>query len=235
MSIPTDNPEADSPHSVVVLSSGGKDSLFMFHRLNSDPRWRIEAMLTTVNERNGRVAMHGTPGSLLRAQADALGIPLVTVGLPEDCNNAEYERRLSRGLAPFRERGIAHVACGDLFLADIRQWREALFERLGWTPLFPIWQEPTDRLARKLVEDGWQLTISCIDTHHLPDHFLGCRFDQSFLDALPPGIDPCGENGEFHTFVHGGPPFRHSLHFSTGRVVVTHNRFAMLELLPVDQ
>jgi uncharacterized protein (TIGR00290 family) len=222
------------PTPVVVLSSGGKDSLLMFEHLRADPRWEISALLTTVNESNGRVAMHGTPETLIRAQADALGVELVTVGLPEDCDNSEYERCLAGGLAPFRQGGISHLACGDLHLADIRLWREALFERLGWEPMFPLWQIPAGRLAKQLISDGWALTVTCVDTQQLPDHFLGRRYDQSFLDALPDGVDPCGENGEFHTFVHDGPPFSCGVAFTTGRVVVTHGRFAMLELLPVE-
>ncbi len=217
----------------MVLSSGGKDSLLMFHRLCADPRWRVEALLTTVNERNGRVALHGTPQTLLRAQAEALGVRPAEVPLPEDCDNAGYEQRLAVGLDPFRERGIQHVACGDLFLADIRQWREALFERLGFKPLFPLWQQPTDRLAGELIDEGWALTVTCVDTQALPERFLGRRFDRAFLDELPEGVDPCGENGEFHTFVHAGPPFAHPLEFATGGVVVAHGRYAMLELLAV--
>ena len=203
----------------------------MLERLQSDPRWEVSALVTTVNETNGRVAMHGTPESLIRAQAQSLGVPLSLVGLPENCDNAEYEKRLADGLAPFRERGINHVACGDLFLADIRQWREALFERLGWRPVFPIWHESTDHLALELIDKGWALTLTCVDTHKLPKDLLGRRFDKAFLESLPDDVDPCGENGEFHTFVHDGPPFVRPLTFTTGRVVVTHGRYAMLELL----
>ncbi|MFU8830580.1 MAG: hypothetical protein ACNA7J_00365 [Wenzhouxiangella sp.] len=216
---------------VVVLSSGGKDSLFMLQRLREDPGWDVRALLTTVNEANGRVAMHGTPEDLIREQADALGVPLTLVRLPENCDNNEYEKRLAAGLKPFRANGIEHVACGDLFLADIRQWRETLFTRLGWQSVFPLWQEPTDRLAQRLIEQGWQLTITCVDTQALPEKFLGRRFDQALLGDLPTEVDPCGENGEFHSFVHGGPGFKRPLRFSAGRTVMTHGRFAMLELL----
>ena len=215
---------------VVVLSSGGKDSLVMFDRLRADPLWEVGAIVTTVNETNDRVAMHGTPASLIREQAASLGVALTLVGLPENCSNDEYEKRLAEGLAPFHQRGAAHVACGDLFLADIRQWREALFERLDWQPVFPLWQEPTDRLAQRLIAEGWALTITCVDTQKLPEDFLGRRFDRAFLDELPDGVDPCGENGEFHSFVHDGPPFARPVSFTTGRVVVSHGRYAMLDL-----
>jgi len=216
---------------VVVLSSGGKDSLFMLERLRQDPAWCVQALVTTINETNGRVAMHGTPEDLIRAQAESLNVPLTLVGLPGNCDNSEYEKRLAAGLRPFRDQGVEHVACGDLFLADIRQWREALFKRLGWESVFPIWQEPTDQLAGSLIEQGWHLTITCVDTQVLPVDFLGRRFDHGFLADLPPAVDPCGENGEFHSFVHGGPGFSRSVSFAMGRTVMTHGRFAMLELL----
>jgi uncharacterized protein (TIGR00290 family) len=232
MSTSSASSSSDLPRRVVVLSSGGKDSLLMTQRLLADPSWEVHALLTTVNQTNGRVAMHGTPDALIRAQAESVGLPLTIVGLPENCDNVEYERRLAAGLEPFREEGVAHVACGDLFLADIRQWREALFQRLGWEPVFPLWQEPTARLAAHILADGWALTVTCVDTEKLPRAFLGRRFDQSFLDELPAGVDPCGENGEFHSFVHDGPPFSRPIRFGTGRVVVTHERYAMIDLEP---
>jgi uncharacterized protein (TIGR00290 family) len=222
-------PDARTP--VVVLSSGGKDSLFMLERLRQDPAWRVQTLLTTINETNGRVAMHGTPEDLIRAQAESLDVPQTLVALPDNCDNTEYEKRLAAGLRPFRHQGVEHVACGDLFLADIRLWREALFKRLGWGSVFPLWQEPTDQLAQSLIEQGWQLTITCVDTQVLPVEFLGRRFDQELLTDLPPAVDPCGENGEFHSFVHDGPGFSRQLSFSTGKTVMTHGRFAMLELL----
>ena len=202
----------------------------MFDQLRADPRWEVGALVTTVNETNDRVAMHGTSAELIHEQAESLGVELTLIGLPETCDNAEYEKRLAEGLAPFRQRGVAHVACGDLFLADIRQWREALFERLDWRPIFPLWQEPTDQLAHRLIADGWALTVTCVDNEKLPVDFLGRRFDRAFLDELPDGVDPCGENGEFHTFVHDGPPFAHPITFTPGRVVVSHGRYAMLDL-----
>ena len=219
-----------SAQPIIVLSSGGKDSLFMLERLRADPAWEVQGLLTTVNETNGRVAMHGNSESLVRAQASSLGLAIDLVGLPEDCDNQVYELRLAHALDRHRQQGVGHVACGDLFLEDIRQWREALFERLGWQPVFPIWGEPTDRLARRMIEDGWQITLACVDTERLPESLLGRRFDSSLLAELPEGVDPCGENGEFHTFVHGGPGFSRPIAVRSGRVVVVHERFAMLDL-----
>ena len=221
-----------SAQPIIVMSSGGKDSLFMLERLRADPTWDVRALVTTINETNGRVAMHGTPESLIRAQAEALNMPIRLIGLPENCDNAEYEARLSEGLVGYRREGIAHVACGDLFLADIRQWREALFSRLGWQPVFPIWQEPTGRLAGRLIDDGWELTLTCVDTQMLPKHFLGRRFDRSLLAELPSGVDPCGENGEFHSFVHHGPGFSRPVDGVPGKTVLVHGRYAMLGLRP---
>lgn len=215
---------------IIVLSSGGKDSLLMLERLRADPQWEVAALVTTVNEIDGRVAMHGISLELLQAQADSLGLPLTVIKLPESCDNETYEQRLTDGLRDFRERGVTHVGCGDLFLTDIREYRERLFGRLGWQPIFPLWFEPTDRLAGELIGQGWQLTVTCVDTHKLPRSFLGAEFNQSLLDELPAGVDPCGENGEFHTFVHGGPGFATALAFETGRTVMSHDRFAMLEL-----
>ncbi len=225
-----ENPSSHSPRPVLVMSSGGKDSLLTLARLRDDPEWEVCALITTVNESNGRVAMHGTSEQLIRAQAESLGLPVTLIGLPENCDNTEYEKRLAAGLEAFRAQGIEQIACGDLFLADIRQWREALFNRLGWQPIFPLWQEPTDALARTLAGPDWTLTICCIDTHVLDHSFLGRRLDEAFLADLPDHIDPCGENGEFHSFVHAGPGFAIPLNLKTGKVIISHDRYAMLEL-----
>lgn len=215
---------------IVALSSGGKDSLYMAEALRRDPAWRIAALVTTVNETNGRVAMHGTSGSLLRAQADSLDLPLTVIGLPENCDNREYEQRLAEGLQPLRERGIGTIACGDLFLEDIRQWREASFRGMGWEPVFPIWHTPTGELAGQLVHDPWRVVITCIDTEALPESFLGARLDRDLLARLPHGVDPCGENGEFHTFVCNGPGFERPVEVVPGRRVLAHDRYLMVDL-----
>lgn len=221
------------PASIVVLSSGGKDSLYMLDTLRSDPAWRVEGLVTTVNEANRRVAMHGTAETLLRAQAESLGLPLTVIGLPEHCDNAEYEHRLAEGLAPFHRAGIEHVACGDLFLSDIRRWREQSFEAMGWQPVFPIWDTPTDVLARRLVASPWRVVISCIDTRHLPESLLGSQLDEEILETLPAGVDPCGENGEFHSFVCNGPGFDRPIDVVTGERVLVHERYLMIDLRPV--
>ncbi len=203
----------------------------MVDRLLRDPGWRIASLVTTINERNGRVALHGTSRELITAQTEAIGLPLSLVPLPEDCDNATYEQRLAAELEQWREQGVRHVACGDLFLTDIRQWREALFARLGFEPVFPLWQEPTAAMARDLIARGFRARLSCVDTLALDQHFLGRDLDQDLLADLPDGVDPCGENGEFHSFVHDGPIFNSPLNISTAQTVLTHNRYAMIELL----
>jgi uncharacterized protein (TIGR00290 family) len=222
----------DSAKPIIVLSSGGKDSMMMVERLLADPHWQIRALVTTINERSRRVAMHGTPESLVRAQAGALGLDLTLIELPEDCDNRVYEQRLHAGLEPFLKGGAKHVACGDLFLADIRQWREALFDRLGWVPIFPIWQECTEQLAQVLAGPEWGLLLTCVDTTKLPEDFLGRLFDQALLDELPEGVDPCGENGEFHSFVFNAPAFSSPLEVETGEKVLLHDRYATLDVHP---
>lgn len=221
---------SDVPRRLVVLSSGGKDSMYMVETLRRDPAWEIEALVTTVNEGNGRVAMHGTPEALLRAQAESLGLSLTVIGLPENCDNPEYECRLAEGLRPFREQGIETIACGDLFLEDIRHWRERSFQAMDWQPVFPIWHTPTEQLARRLVRGDWRVVITCIDMQALPECFLGATMDERLLDALPEGVDPCGENGEFHTFVCNAPGFGSEVSITRGETVLVHDRYLMIDL-----
>lgn len=215
---------------IVVLSSGGKDSLYMLDVLRRDPAWRVAALLTTVNETNGRVAMHGIPESLLRAQASCLGLELSIVPLPDGCDDETYQVRLAEGLATFRARGVDTVACGDLFLEDIRDWRVRSFERMGWQAVFPVWGTDTGVLALELAGPDWDILVTCVDLDRLPRSFLGRRYDRTLLQDLPDGVDPCGENGEMHTFVCRGPGFQRSLKVAPGRVVVSHGRFAMTDL-----
>lgn len=202
----------------------------MLDTLRRDPAWRVEALITTVNEANGRVAMHGTSDALLRKQAESLGLALTVIGLPENCDNREYERRMAEGLRPFLERDIDTIACGDLLLEDIRQWREQSFRRMGWEVVFPIWRMPTDELALALTRAPWQIVLTCIDKQLVPEALLGARLDSNLIERLPEQADPCGENGEFHTFVCNGPGFAEPIEVTPGRRVLSHERFLMLDL-----
>lgn len=200
--------------------------------LEADPAWRVEHVLTTFNENSRRVAMHGVRRELLQAQADALGLGMLAVWLPDACPNEVYEARIAAALAPLVDAGLEHVAVGDLFLEDIRRYREEQFRKLGLVPVFPIWKRDSRRLATELIEEGWKAIICCVDADQLDAGFLGRMWDRELLDQLPPGVDPCGENGEFHTFVVDGPLFAVPVDVTAGETRISHRRFHTLDLLP---
>lgn len=187
--------------------SSGKDSAWMLHVLRRDPSLELVGLLTTIDEEARRVAMHGVPDALLAAQADAVGLPLWRVPLPRPCSNAEYEARMRAAIERAQSERIDAIAFGDLFLADIRAYRERMMKGTGIEPLFPLFGADTPSLAREMIEAGVCATLACVDCAKLPANFAGRAFDAALLRDLPPGVDPCGENGEFHTFVHGGPMF----------------------------
>ena len=178
----------------------------------------VTALLTTVNQAFARVAMHAVREQLLEAQAEALGLALVKVPLPWPCPNDAYEQAMERALAEARSAGVSHVVFGDLFLQEIRKYREERMAGTGLTPLFPIWGLDTRALARKMVGAGLRAFITCVDPRRMDRSFAGRIFDSSLLDALPAGVDPCGENGEFHTFAYAGPMFRHEIDARVGRI-----------------
>lgn len=217
----------------LILSwSGGKDSALALHALRRDPRYRLAGLLTSVNEDYGRISMHGVRESLLDAQAAGLGLPLYKVKLSAQSSNAEYETAMAAVLADFRRQGIAHVAFGDLFLADIRRYREAQLERAGMNGVFPLWLCPTPALAREFLELGFRAILCCVDGETLGPGFAGREYDAALLAELPPGVDPCGENGEFHTFVYAGPGFAAPLDLVRGERVTREQRFHYCDLLP---
>lgn len=177
------------------------------------------ALVTTLNEAFDRVAMHAVRRELLEQQAESLGLPLWTVPLPWPCSNEEYEARMRDLCARAITAGIQAIAFGDLFLTDIRAYREKQLAGTGLQPLFPVWQIPTAQLARDMIASGLRAKITCVDPRRLGVEFAGRDFDAQFLSDLPPGVDPCGENGEFHSFVYDGPGFSHSIQLVTGEVV----------------
>jgi uncharacterized protein (TIGR00290 family) len=187
--------------------SSGKDSAWTLHVLRRNPSLELVGLLTTVNEAVQRVAMHGVRAELLAAQADAIGLPLWSVPLPWPCSNAEYEARMRAAIERAQAERIDAIAFGDLFLADIRAYRERMLDGTGIAPLFPLFGADTAALAREMIDAGLRATLVCVDCAKLPADFAGRAFDAALLRDLPPGVDPCGENGEFHTFVHGGPMF----------------------------
>ena len=192
----------------------------MLHSLNQQHPGAVAGLLTTVNEVFDRVAMHAVRRSLLEAQAAAIGLPLYPVDIPSPCSNAEYDARMGRAVRRFVEDGFTHVAFGDLFLEDVRRYREERLTGTGLTPLFPLWQaQPTSALAREMIASGLRANLTCVDPRKLPASFAGRAFDASLLADLPAGTDPCGEHGEFHTFVSDGPMFRRPLAVRVGEVV----------------
>ena len=187
--------------------SSGKDSAWALHVLRREAQVDVTGLLTTLSGARCRVAMHDVREDLLRDQADAVGLPLHAVRLPDPCPNQEYEAAMRAALEAARGDGIAAVAFGDLFLEDIRRYRETQMAGTGLSPLFPLWGRPTPALAREMLAGGLRAHLTCVDPGRLAASFAGREFDQAFLDALPEGIDPCGENGEFHTFAWDGPVF----------------------------
>ena len=203
----------------VLLSwSSGKDSAWTLHMLRRD-RCPVAGLLTSINEQAGRVSMHGVREEVLRAQADAAGLPLVTIPLPWPCTNAIYEARLGAAVERAAAEGFTHVAFGDLFLEDVRRYREDRLAGSGLTPLFPLWGAPTGALAREMIAGGVRARIATLDPRVMPRDLIGAEFDETLLATLPPSVDPCAERGEFHTCATAGPMFARSLKVVTGDVV----------------
>lgn len=204
----------------VLLSwSSGKDSAWALHVLRRDPAVEVCGLLTTINAEFDRVAMHGVRRTVLEAQAAAAGLPLWIVPLPWPCPNEVYEQRMAATCQRAVEEGIAAIAFGDLFLEDVRAYRERNLAPTGLEPLFPLWKIPTGELARTMIAAGLRARISCVDTEKLPAEFAGREFDEALLREFPAGIDPCAERGEFHTCVYAGPMFRAPLALETGEIV----------------
>jgi uncharacterized protein (TIGR00290 family) len=204
----------------VLLSwSSGKDSAWSLHLLRRDPSIELVGLLTTLNTEFDRVAMHGTRRSVLEAQAAAAELPLWIVPLPWPCSNEIYEQRMTEVCNRAVSEHIDAVAFGDLFLADVRAYREKQLKPTGLEPLFPLWEIPTDKLAREMIAGGLRAKLACVDTKQLPSDFAGRDFDEALLRDLPPETDPCGERGEFHTCVYAGPMFTAPLQIDAGEVV----------------
>lgn len=205
---------------ILVSWSSGKDSAWMLHTLQQSHPGAVQGLLTTVNGAFGRVAMHGVRRDILEAQARAADLPLHQVPLPWPCSNAEYESLMAEAVRGFVTDGFTHVAFGDLFLEDVRRYREDRLAGTGLEPLFPLWKiGSTAELAETMIAGGLRATLSTVDPRTLAASFAGRAFDRALLAELPAGVDPCGENGEFHSCVWDGPMFREALHVATGDVV----------------
>jgi uncharacterized protein (TIGR00290 family) len=217
----------------VALSwSSGKDSAWTLHLLRQQPDVQITALITTFNTEADRVAMHAVRRALVEAQADRTGIALWAVELPWPCSNLEYADRMRAVCQRATTEGIAAVAFGDLFLQDVRDYRIRQLQGSGLEPMFPLWQIPTGQLSRDMITTGVKAKITCVDPSKVAKSFAGREYDLNLLNALPAGADPCGENGEFHTFVYNAPVFSHPIDVRAGEVV-ERDGFVFADLLPV--
>ena len=199
--------------------STGKDSAWALHVLRAAREYEVVGLLTTGTRAFERVSMHGVRRELAEAQAAAAGIPLHWVDLPYPCPNADYEAIMTEVIRQAVSEGVTHIGFGDLLLAEVRAYRERMLAGTGLTPLFPLWRADTARLARDMTAGGLRAVLVCVDPRQMPATFAGRVFDQTLLDELPAGVDPCGENGEFHTFCAAGPMFSRSIPVQTGATV----------------
>jgi uncharacterized protein (TIGR00290 family) len=215
----------------VVSWSSGKDSALALHEARRDPTLELVGIVTTVSETYERVSMHGVREALLDQQAQALGLPCHKVRIPAPCPNAIYEERMGVALLALKAQGVTTVVFGDLFLEDIRAYREAQLKAIGLSAVFPLWRRDTTTLAREMVALGMSARLTCVDPRKLPSEFAGRVFDSALLRDLPTTVDPCGENGEFHTFVTAGPMFHAPIAVRTGEVV-SRDGFVFADVLP---
>jgi uncharacterized protein (TIGR00290 family) len=211
--------------------SSGKDSAWALHAVREADSFDVVALLTTVNRTHGRVAMHAVRESLLEMQAAATGLPLIKVAIPSPCSNEVYEAAMSEAMGRARDGGVRHVIFGDLFLQDIRAYREKQLALCGLSPVFPLWGIETRRLAEQMLAGGLSAYLTCVDPRKLERGFAGRRFDAELLADLPAGVDPCGENGEFHTFACAGPMFRADVAITVGKSV-ERDGFVFSDFLP---
>lgn len=212
--------------------SGGKDSALALHRLRRNDDVRIRCLLTTVTEDFDRISMHGVRRSLLEAQAEAIGLPLEIVRIPAQASNDVYESRMRTSIDRLVEAGVGGFAFGDIYLTDVRRYREEKLTPKGLTSLFPIWGDDTRRLMREFMGVGFRAVVSCVDTTALDGSFSGRELDERFVADLPEGADPCGENGEYHSFVFDGPLFSKEVRWAPGERTLRDNRFLYTDLLP---
>jgi uncharacterized protein (TIGR00290 family) len=216
----------------IILSwSGGKDCALACYLIQGTREYEIAALLTTITEPYDRVSMHGVRRILIEQQAESLGLPLETVYIPTDSTNEDYEQRMEEVLLGFREHNVTAVAFGDVFLEDVRKYREGNLARAGMEAVFPLWRKDTAELAGEFIGMGFEAIVTCVDSRVLDPSFIGREINHDFISGLPSGVDPVGENGEFHSFVFNGPIFTRKINVSVGEVVI-RDSFCFCDLLP---
>jgi uncharacterized protein (TIGR00290 family) len=218
---------------VLFSWSSGKDSALALYELQKSRTYEVVALLTTITESYDRISMHGVRQSLLRQQSDAIGLPLEEVRIPQKASNETYEDRMYRTLAAYHAQGVNRVAFGDIFLEDLRAYREKNLAMIGMNGVFPLWKKDTRELVLELGRSGFKAIITCVDTQALGKEYAGREIDEQFLFGLPAQVDPCGENGEYHTFAYDGPIFNRRILFEPGEKVLREERFYYLDLEPV--
>ncbi len=211
--------------------SGGKDSTMAAYQLLASQKYEIASLLTTVTEGFDRISMHGVRRELLERQADSLGIPLRKILIPNDCSNEIYEARMREALSLIKQQGITKIAFGDLFLQDVKQYRDERLAQAGMTGLYPIWMRDTDELVRTFIGLGFKGILACVDTQAIDAAFAGREIDLQLLEDLPQSADPCGEYGEYHSFVYAGPIFRNAIPCRTGDRVMRNGRFHYCDIV----
>jgi uncharacterized protein (TIGR00290 family) len=220
---------------VIFSWSGGKDSTLALYELSQRADYEIIALLTTINQDYDRTSMHGVRRILLEQQARSLGFTLEKVPISKNCSNEEYEGKMREVLERYQDVGVCSVAFGDIFLEDLRKYRQEKLSQIEMRAIFPIWKFETTELANTFIDSGFKAVITCVDSNVLGKIFVGRTFDEQFLSELPCGVDPCGENGEFHSFVYDGPIFQDSIPYTTGEVVLREKRFYFCDLVPFEK
>lgn len=217
---------------VLFSWSGGKDSAMAIFKLKKAKCYEVVALLTTITKCFGRISMHGVRKNLLEQQAESLGMPVERVYITNTESSKSYEAKLKAKLMHYKNQGVSSVAVGDIFLEDVRKRREKKLLQIGMKGIFPLWKIDTAKLAHAFIDAGFKAIITCVDSDMLDKTYVGRMFDKQFLSELPNGVDPCGENGEFHSFVFDGPIFRKRVLFNTGEIVLRKNRFYFCDLVP---
>lgn len=217
---------------VIVTSSSGKDSILALYKIKKNVEYEIAAILSTLTEDYNRISMHGVRQALIKMQAKSLNIPLEKIFISKGANNEEYDGKMKSLLEKYQKEGVDYVVFGDIYLEDVKQYRQDNLAKIKMKGLFPLWGKDTTELAHELIDLGFKTIVTCVDCKLLDGEFAGREYNRDFLKDLPKKVDPCGENGEFHTFVYDGPIFEFPIRIEIGEKVLRENRFYFCDLIP---